>query len=116
MTCRETCSLAGEFIKNRLPSWELEEFLDHIRECSSCREELELDYTLDLVLYSLEDESPNFDFEDALEDVLLAAEQKVFYWTILNRIKIILTTVVCWCVVVILVLQVYQWVQNGFIK
>lgn len=114
MTCREACKEAGLFIQNRLPVWNMEEFLDHIRECKDCREELELDYSLNLVLYANEDESTNFNVEDALDDILLAAQQKVFYWKIWEKIKYILTTIVFWCVLLVGCLQVYQWMMEGF--
>lgn len=116
MTCREACAVAGPFIQNRLPVWNMEEFLDHIRECKDCREELELDYSLNLVLYANEDESTNFNVEDALDDILLEAEQKVFYWKIWEKVKYILTTIVFWCVLFTGFLQLYQWTVKGFLK
>lgn len=116
MTCREACAVAGPFIQNRLPVWNMEEFLDHIRECKDCREELELDYSLNLVLYANEDESTNFNVEDALDDILLEAEQKVFYWKIWEKVKYILTTIAFWCVLFTGFLQLYQWTVEGFLK
>ena len=116
MTCREAGAVAGPFIQNRLPVWNMEEFLDHIRECKDCREELELDYSLNLVLYANEDESTNFNVEDALDDILLEAEQKVFYWKIWEKVKYILTTIVFWCVLFTGFLQLYQWTVEGFLK
>jgi hypothetical protein len=111
MDCRKACSMAGPFIQNRIPIQKLEDFLNHIEKCSECKEELELDYSLNLILYTSANEAANFDVKDALEDLLLEAEQKVFYWKVWERFKYILTTIVVWCVILTGCLQIYQWIH-----
>jgi len=46
MTCIETQKNMKSFIVDRLDTTQLEEFLIHIRSCQSCREDLEVYYTI----------------------------------------------------------------------
>lgn len=52
MTCHETRRRMKAFIKRELPESEMEEFLNHIKTCPSCEEDLLLNYT---VLVGIED-------------------------------------------------------------
>ena len=44
MTCQEAEKLVVPYIKDELSPMELEEFIDHIKNCPNCREELEIHY------------------------------------------------------------------------
>lgn len=46
MTCIEAQKKMTQFIHEKLNKKELEDFLIHIRSCESCREDLEIYYTL----------------------------------------------------------------------
>lgn len=41
MDCRTAEGMVSSYIKHDLPLNELEEFLDHVQNCSSCYDELE---------------------------------------------------------------------------
>ena len=50
MNCRETQQMIDRYLKNNLEESELQAFLDHVRECPSCYEELEIYYTIEYAL------------------------------------------------------------------
>ena len=52
MTCQEAEKLVVPYIKDELSPMELEEFIDHIKNCPNCREELEIHYMVDVGLKS----------------------------------------------------------------
>ena len=44
MTCMEAEKMVVPYMKDELSPTELEDFLDHIKTCENCREELEIHY------------------------------------------------------------------------
>ena len=57
MDCRTAESLVNAYINRTLPLDQLEEFIDHVRSCSSCYEELETYYIVHFAIQHLEDEN-----------------------------------------------------------
>lgn len=47
LTCREIISMIPDYLNNNLSDRQLEKFLEHIRHCSSCYEELETNFMVD---------------------------------------------------------------------
>ena len=47
MTCMEAEKMVVPYMKDELSPTELEDFLDHIKTCENCREELEIHYMVD---------------------------------------------------------------------
>ncbi len=54
MNCTKAQSLITPFINDKLSLKELESFIDHVQVCKSCREELEVYYTLLTAMKQLE--------------------------------------------------------------
>ena len=50
MNCRETQQMINRYLNNNLDEVELQAFLDHVGECPSCYEELEIYYTIEYAL------------------------------------------------------------------
>ena len=66
MTCIKAQSMIVSFVDNKLSIEELEEFLDHVNSCKTCREELEVYYTLLTAMKQLNEDrnlSDNFSLE-----------------------------------------------------
>ena len=55
MNCRETQQMIYRYLNNDLDERELQAFLDHVRECPSCYEELEIYYSVQEAIEYLED-------------------------------------------------------------
>ena len=53
-SCREIEKMVMPYINHQLDEVQLEQFLKHIKSCSSCREELEIYYTVSLGLRQLD--------------------------------------------------------------
>ena len=69
MNCRTAEGMVNRYISHDLPVDEMEEFLDHIQNCSSCYDELETYFIVHEVTQQLNDNSSNsvLDFKDLLE-------------------------------------------------
>lgn len=78
MTCLETQRLITPFINEQLTIKELEDFSYHVNHCDSCKEELEVYYTL-LTGMKLLDEEKNINnnFHVDLELKLKRAEERI---------------------------------------
>lgn len=58
MVCREAEQLVEPYINNELSGRKLEAFMEHIKSCSACYEELEINFTLYAAIWEL-DNNPN---------------------------------------------------------
>lgn len=65
-----------EFIVDELSYEELEHFMEHIEECDSCREELSIQFLVEVGLNSLE-AGHTFDLQQELNIALEEAEKRV---------------------------------------
>ena len=54
MQCKEATSLIIPFIERELPEDKLKIFLEHIRNCKECREELEIYYTIHMYIEGID--------------------------------------------------------------
>ncbi|MFR5733426.1 MAG: anti-sigma factor family protein [Clostridium sp.] len=59
-SCREIEKMVMPYINHQLDEVQLEQFLKHIKSCSSCREELEIYYTVSLGLRQLDSREAEF--------------------------------------------------------
>lgn len=67
-SCREIEKMVMPYINHQLDEVQLEQFLKHIKSCSSCREELEIYYTVSLGLRQLDSGSGVYDIAGSLEE------------------------------------------------
>lgn len=112
LTCKEAEKMVLPFINYQLDESELEAFLNHIRTCDSCKEELEIYYMATFGLRQLDSGTGFYDITGALENTLDTAWLKVR--TIKLR-KIICYAVNTLCVVGVLttlLLQLRIWLQS----
>jgi len=100
MTCIETQRIMKSFIDDKLDTMQLEEFLIHIRSCESCREDLEVYYTI-FESIKLLDEDKNSDIQvDFLkkmkrtEEIVRRKHIRIFYKKIMVVILSILISLI----------------------
>lgn len=55
MTCKECQNMIHDYLKNRLKAKELEGFIEHVRSCPDCYEELETYFIIGLATRVLEE-------------------------------------------------------------
>lgn len=80
MTCTKAQSLITAFINDELDISELEEFVEHIRSCDECSEELEVYYALLTAMKQLDEEKNlSVDFRQELNEKLDRAEERIIH-------------------------------------
>ncbi|NLJ97109.1 MAG: zf-HC2 domain-containing protein [Clostridiales bacterium] len=80
MTCTKAQSLITAFINDELKINELEEFVEHIRSCDECSEELEVYYALLTAMKQLdEDKNLSIDYRQELNDKLDRIEEEIIH-------------------------------------
>lgn len=78
MDCKTAQKMVTPYIKRELKDRELEEFIDHIRDCQECYEELEIYFTIYFALQKLDEEqNVSYNIQKMLKDDLRFAERRV---------------------------------------
>ena len=81
MDCRTAEGMVSSYIKHDLPLNELEGFLDHVQNCSSCYDELETYFIVHEVTQQLDDDSSDsvLDFKKLLEQDIRKSRSCLLY-------------------------------------
>ncbi len=89
MECQTAESMVNRYISRDLAGEELEEFLNHINECASCREELEIHFTVSRAVEQLTTGEDNtLDFQVLLDQDLKRAQRSVYRMKIVRFAKV----------------------------
>ena len=76
LQCLKATKMIPAFIADELSHRELEQFMEHIEECENCREELSIQFLVEVGLNSLE-AGNTFDLQEELNTALEEARKKV---------------------------------------
>ncbi len=76
MDCKEFQRLIPEFLEDELDVRQLEVFLGHIDKCKSCKEELTIQFLVEVGTKRLED-GTNFNLKDELDNMMKDAWQRL---------------------------------------
>lgn len=76
LQCIKATKMIPAFIADELSHRELEQFMEHIEECENCREELSIQFLVEVGLNSLE-AGNTFDLQQELNLALEEAERRV---------------------------------------
>lgn len=76
LQCHQVAKMIPPFIADEISYEELERFMEHIEECESCREELSIQFLVEVGLNSLEAGNV-FDLQQELNIALEEAEKRV---------------------------------------
>lgn len=78
MDCKVANRLIVPFLENELELDEADKLLEHVGECSGCREDLEIYYMVRKGIVGLDqDQFENFDLKNQFENDLKKAERRV---------------------------------------
>lgn len=113
MTCKEAENMVMPYINYQLDETELEAFLNHIKGCDSCKEELEIYYTVAVGLKQLDSGTGAYDITGALEESLESAWLKVRTVRLRKVITYAVNTLCVTGVLTALILQCRIWFQAG---
>lgn len=111
MTCKEAEKMVMPYINYELGEKELEAFLNHVRTCDSCKEELEIYYTVAVGLKQLDSGTGAYDITGALEESLDMAWLKVRTVRLRKVITYAVNTLCVTGVLTALILQLRLWIQ-----
>mgnify|MGYP002508332208 CR=1 FL=1 len=76
LQCMHAAKMIPAFISKELSYRELERFMEHMEECDNCREELSIQFLVEVGLNSLE-AGNTFDLQEELNTALEEARKKV---------------------------------------
>lgn len=113
LTCKQAEKMVMPFINEQLNEQELEYFLQHVELCPSCKEELEIYYTVSTGLKQLDSGTGAYDIAGALEDALNQAWMKVRAVKLRKVICYAVNTLSVTSVLTILLMQLCMWMRNG---
>ncbi len=110
MQCKEALSLITPFIEKEIPEERLKFFLEHIRNCKECREELEIYYTIHMYIESSDrDWFSTYNFKGEFEKELKEAMAYVRWMHMISFFKDFVTALAIIGILVILTLQLQLW-------
>ena len=106
MDCRETCARLEDFFHGRLPADELEPFMEHIRSCGECEEELKSYVAIEVGLEQLDDDSSGvYDPEGTYRDCMESARTRIDWYLAWKSFQYAMTAIAFWFAILALVLQ-----------
>lgn len=76
LQCLQAAKMIPAFIWRELSGRELEQFMEHMEECENCKEELSIQFLVEVGLNSLE-AGNTFDLQEELNTALEEAERRV---------------------------------------
>ncbi len=77
MDCREAQSLINQFIDDRMDDDTAKAFIEHVRKCPSCYDDLEVNYTVMTVIRLLEDGDETLNLPKQLDRKIEEKELKI---------------------------------------
>lgn len=92
LQCVQAAKMIPTFISGKLSYRELEQFMRHIEECENCKEELSIQFLVEVGLNSLE-AGNTFDLQRELNVALEEAERKVQIYRFLCQVFFVMECV-----------------------
>lgn len=114
MTCIEAEKMVIPYIDDKLSLSELEEFMEHIKTCENCREELEIYYMVDVGLKKLDEDGGTYDIAGDLRRKLSDSAGILRRLTLFRITKYAVNTLTVMALAVMILLELRIWWQTGF--
>ncbi|MBQ1241412.1 MAG: zf-HC2 domain-containing protein [Lachnospiraceae bacterium] len=115
MNCREVEKLVVPYIKDELTMDELDEFLEHVENCDSCMEELEIHYMVDVGLRKLDEDDTVYDIVGDLQRKLESSMFRIQRFFTFQITRYAVGTLTSMALLVSILLQLRIWHQTGFL-
>lgn len=109
MTCQEAERMITPYLKDELTGDELEGFLNHLEECKSCQEELEIYFMVDLGVKQLDSDNEKIDIVKDLEQKIEESYSKVTRMWFFRIFRYAVNTLMVMAVIVMILLQFRIW-------
>lgn len=115
MTCMEAEKMVIPYINDELSVTELEDFMEHIKTCENCREELEIHYMVDVGLKKLDEADGTYDIVGDLKRKLEESAGVLRRFLLFQVTRYAVSTLMFMALLVMALLQVRIWRQTGFL-
>lgn len=115
MTCVEAEKMVVPYMKDELSPTELEDFLNHIKTCDNCREELEIHYMVDVGLKKLDEADGTYDIVGDLKRKVAESYRTLRHISLFQITTYAVTTLGGMALVVMILLQLRIWNTFGFL-
>ena len=88
MECKDAIRLIHPYLEGSLAVEEAETFLRHTETCASCREELEIYFTVMAAMDNLDrDRSRNLNLKGQFEEHIAATFREILFWNRIHRMR-----------------------------
>ncbi|MCD8019752.1 MAG: zf-HC2 domain-containing protein [Clostridiales bacterium] len=78
MDCQEVQANIQNYINHKLTREETKEFIEHIRQCPNCQDELEINYIITTGIQQLDQDDISYtDFQERLKEDILGRYDKI---------------------------------------
>ena len=109
MTCKEARKLIIPFIHDELSMEDPRDFLQHVRGCKACMDELEIYYIIETKLIESQTEDKAIHMP-SLKDYIINEYKRVYLTTILKIIYYAVNTLVILAAIFTVLLQLRIWI------
>lgn len=104
--CKDYEKMIPAYLANSLPPYEMERLLGHIKKCSSCKEELTIQYLVSDGLWMVEN-SDNYDLLRGLAKKINDSERYVKRYRLKYRIMACLSIIILLAVLISIILLIF---------
>ncbi len=111
LDCKKNLKMVMPYIRNKLSQEETEEFLDHIKRCKTCREELEIYFTIEVGLNNLDEGKHDYNIAGALMEHIANSYRMLNSARIANILYYAVNTLLATGVLVTFLVQLRIWLE-----
>lgn len=115
MTCMEAEKMVIPYINDQLSVTELEDFIEHIKTCENCREELEIHYMVDVGLKKLDEADGTYDIVGDLKRKVAESYRSLRHISMFQITTYAVSTLTGMALIVMILLQLRIWNTFGFL-
>lgn len=117
MDCKTAQQMITPYINRELTDRELEGFIDHIRDCKECYEELEIYFTIHFALQKLdEDKNVSYNIQKMLKDDLRTSERRVQHRKVARYYRFVLVVLAEAALLLTLFTRIQYWGEGTIEK
>lgn len=109
MTCEEVERKVPVYIRDGLYDDELEAFIEHVKNCPDCHEELEINFMVDLGLKQLDEGKGTFDIIGAMERRLDESSRRIKLMWLGRKFRYSINTIGGMAVLLCILMQIRIW-------
>ena len=113
MTCMEAEKMVIPYINDQLSVTELEDFIEHIKTCENCREELEIHYMVDVGLKKLDEADGTYDIVGDLKRKVAESYRSLRHISMFQITTYAVSTLTGMALIVMILLQLRIWNTFG---